>query len=309
MREREAESGLRVRGGRPPPLVHTLLLGLLCVPPVIVVIRLFYRSQAMPFPIGSPLWVLAGIVLAMGVATCFGSTVALLVRACRWVKRRCGRPPAGQAGWLADHRWESGGETRSPAARWWRASSNSGLMFWVLWQPVYWLRALSSSTDAKTLYVGMLIFALPLTWFAYRWLKFVTGGAARVTFVDAPYRPGQPIRLYFGLRGAGRAENLRFHLRCVRESASPLPPVLSAFLMSDAEGEELWCRCPTAPLDPATVSEPDSDIELHFSPPAEAPGTSLAATYPTYWELLVEGDTNVGRYEDRFLIPVYDADA
>ena len=65
-------------------------------------------------------------------------------------------------------------------------------------------------------------------------------------------------------------------------------------------------------LDPQgeeTLPAPGCDVELRFDVPTGAPPTRLSDDFPTYWVLDVLGETNAGRFEESFLVPVYERPA
>ncbi len=54
---------------------------------------------------------------------------------------------------------------------------------------------------------------------------------------------------------------------------------------------------------------PGDQIELRFSLPPGASGNDLDGRPPVLWELVIDGETNSGRYEERFPVPIYDVPA
>ncbi len=98
-------------------------------------------------------------------------------------------------------------------------------------------------------------------------------------------------------------ESLSFTLRCIREQ-----PGEGILYGAAARCRLLWIEWRTCGPR-MRLPEPGSDVDVTFELPRGLPGTCLRDVYPTYWELQVEGKSGAGRYDERFLVPIYAEDS
>ena len=149
--------------------------------------------------------------------------------------------------------------------------------------------------------VLLLVLALFLCWGLYRLHGLFWTGTVRVRFEPFPLPPGGTATITVGL--AERAtEPDAMALRLVAYQERPnsyweLP--VDVYMQVDAR---------VLIEDPSRLPASGSDVEIEFPVP-DGPSTELSATYPTYWELELHVVTRDGDYVERFLAPVYAADA
>lgn len=202
----------------------------------------------------------------------------------RRVRRRPNDP------WTADHRWDPRGakRVRRPGMR------PSGC----IWLFVPWAIVLSLGWIPTAMIVVLALSFV--AWICAPWLGF-DDGRPFAAFVRFPYHPGEQVELHFGM-GVGGPTFLRarFVLQRIREVdgwwfvGGPRRTVALA----------MECRPPEGVL-PGS----EADVRLLFDVPADAGGTSLSAPLPSYWELLVVGETTKGWFDETFLVPVYERPA
>mgnify|MGYP001189181208 CR=1 FL=1 len=134
-----------------------------------------------------------------------------------------------------------------------------------------------------------------------RILKF---GPSRIEFARFPYRPGEPVSLYWRVpRGVTRATAGTFTLRCVTEwyethgtgKQQRRIPVR----------EHLWSV--TGHLEQPREILPGKMETLHFDIPADAAGTSFhhPKAKAVFWELVVHLDLAGLDFRETYLVPVY----
>jgi hypothetical protein len=134
------------------------------------------------------------------------------------------------------------------------------------------------------------------------WISHRGHVSTQVVFDETPFRIGRPAGMEFELLRPWRKvvfDRMTFTLQCIRVERI-LFGILPArhrrvFVEEITYGDE--------------VPDGSFDVDLVFDVPADAPATDLAADSPVFWELEVVGDGPGVRYEERFRVPVYAADA
>ncbi len=192
--------------------------------------------------------------------------------------------------WLIDHAWGDLGETRSAIGRVWalhRKVTIGGILL-----------------GAGVLYIfGQLAWipvALALTFVFVRGFLLATSGASRVTYLERPYRLGEPVTVRFGLaEGATIFWKARYLLACYEERGHPAGS-RSPFGFSR---RQLYREMAAVP--PDHVPEAGSDVDIPFSRPESVRSTRLRQRYRIYWEFRVIAETESGPFEERFMVPVY----
>jgi hypothetical protein len=126
-------------------------------------------------------------------------------------------------------------------------------------------------------------------------------GRPRVTFVRFPYFVGERAEMHFGMSEGG-AHFLRARYALTR--------VQEADLGWRGGGlTRRWTIHSVFEPEAGVLPGPEADVRLVFDVPVHAPGTSLSARLPSYWELRVVGDTTAGPFDERFLLPIYERTA
>jgi len=192
--------------------------------------------------------------------------------------------------WTADHKWDPRGAkpVRRPGLR------PSGC----IWMLLPWAICMTLAW-APTVMLVML----GVAFLAWLWSRVLASGARRAfaAFVRFPYHPGEPVEVHFGMEpGAATFLRARYVLRRVEEFEA------SWFAGGPQRGSTYAAECL---LPEGVLPGPESDVRLLFDVPAGAGGTSLSAPLPSYWELLVVGETTKGWFDETFLVPVYERPA
>jgi hypothetical protein len=196
----------------------------------------------------------------------------------------------GDEPWLVDHAWGDLGETRGAFGRIWalyRKVTLGGLV-------------IAAAIVAVSSWLAWIPLAIIATIVLVRGFLSATSGASRITYLERPYRVGQPVTVRFGLGdGATIFWKARYLLACYEERAYPAGSD-SPFGFAR---RELYREVARVPAD--HVPEAGSDIDIPFSPPEHLKPTCLRQRQRTYWEFRVIAETESGPFDERFMVPVY----
>jgi hypothetical protein len=209
---------------------------------------------------------------------------------------------AGEAA-LADYAWDPQG---SASKRWntaARALAGAGLMTLFISIFNWWAFFTDSPWPVKVI-TGLFDLVLVVVWWQTvvlvgRALKF---GASRVRFSRFPFRVGEPVDIAWRpASGIGRANGGSFTLRCVREwfEVAGGGSDRNRRMVHEEQWSGAWL------LDHAHEFDAGSEVDLRYRPPADLPGTDLAADRPVFWEFEVRLDLPGFDFEEIYLVPVY----
>jgi hypothetical protein len=257
-----------------------------------------------PSGVHAPWWVItvAGLAFAGGGLAVWG--MALRQQRAERHRREAMRRYAGSVA-HADHPWNPRG-TRS--GQWRRAGGAVlGAAFMTVFLSMFnwWAFGAGGPVPVKIVVVVFDLILVLVWWQAVlrvgRAIKF---GSSQVVFNRFPYLLSEPVAIrWIPPRGVGPATKGEFTLRCVEEFYEERG---SGKNRSKSLVHEEVCA-ETQSFDRAETFAPGRPVEFRYSIPEGSPPTRLDADRPIFWEFEVKLRMPGFDFEEKYMIPIYDA--
>lgn len=247
----------------------------------------------------APLWVIAWVGGSFMIA---GGVVLL-----RMVQHRLRelRNAARPESWRRDHHWE-GMEVRDDSGRALNFHAVAILamtsllvpLHWAFWPGRHGALEIFDLVPAFVLGVFDLVLLIMAGTLAYKLLQWARYGRSRLILNSLPFFLGKEFGARFsGPKVLAGSSSPSAVLRCVEDKvvSQQVAGGQSKSISSSVIYEE------SKPL--ALDSEGGADV--HFTLPADAPGTRLGDVPAVYWEVVVKAPLPGVDFESVFLVPVY----